>query len=129
MARRSGSETRKRSRFITVRVTPDELTIIKQDARSHGQSVGDLMRTNVLHIRLRPSRIDRLAVSRLLGELGKIGSNINQIAYHLNAGRPGGRVEDSIESALRDLGELRIACLQALGTEPRRGTDEWIEDD
>ena len=61
--------------------------------------------------------------------LGKTGSNINQIAYHLNSGRPGSRAEDSIESALRDLAELRIACLQALGTEPRRGTDEWIEDD
>ena len=120
MARRSGTENRQRTRFISVRVTPDELTIIKQNAREHGQSVGDLLRAQVLHIRLRPSRIDRLEVSRLLGQLGKIGSNINQIAHHLNSGLPGDRVTDSIEYALRDLAELRMPILQALGVEPHR---------
>jgi len=40
------------------------------------------------------------------GELGKIGSNINQIAYHLNAGRPGDVMKGGIESALRELFEM-----------------------
>ena len=78
------------------------------------------MRSALLHSRLRPSRIEVKAVARLLGQLGKIGSNINQIAYHLNAGRPGYRIEGSLEAALRDLSELRLVCLQALGKEPRR---------
>ncbi len=120
MARRSGSESRQRSRMLTVRFTPEELTIIRHDAQAHGQSVGAMVRSSLLHIRLQPSRIDRLAVARLLGQLGKIGSNINQIAYHLNTGRPGTSIEGSLEYALRDLAELRIACLQALGVEPHR---------
>jgi Bacterial mobilisation protein (MobC) len=70
------------------------------------------------------------AIARLLGQLGKIGSNINQIAHYLNAGRPLNRLEDSIELALRDLAELRIVCLQALGQERRRGAkDQQYDED
>jgi len=55
------------------------------------------------------------AIALLIGQLGKIGSNINQLAKHANAGR---YQEASIELAMRDLMELRTACLQALGREP-----------
>ena len=121
MTTRSGSETRQRDRIYTVRFTQKEAAIVRRKAIEHGQSVAALVRSSLLHIRLQPSRIDRQEVARLLAELGKIGSNVNQIAYHLNAGRPPERVHDSIELALRDLAELRIACLQAIGMEPRRG--------
>jgi len=121
MTRRSGSEKRQRSRMFTVRLSPQEAATVRQKAQAHGQTVGALLRSSLLHVRLHPSRIDLQAVARLLAQLGKIGSNINQIAHHLNAGRPGDRIEGSLEEALRDLGELRIVCLQALGKEPRRG--------
>ena len=121
MARRSGSEKRQRTNIITMRINPQEAATIRQIAQSRWESVSALMRSALLQSRLRPSRIDLQAVGRLLGQLGKIGSNINQIAYHLNAGRPGDRVEGSLEDALRDLSELRIVCLQALGKEPQRG--------
>lgn len=116
-----GSETRQRSRVYTVRFTPQEAETIQQKAAAHGHSVAALVRTSLLHVRLPHSRIDRQHVARVLAELGKIGSNVNQIAYHLNAGRPASRIEDSLEMALRDLSELRTACLQAIGMEPRRG--------
>jgi Bacterial mobilisation protein (MobC) len=121
MASRSGSEKRKRTRILSMRFNDEEAAAIFRMAQSRGQSVAALVRSNVLGVRSRPSRVDLQAVARLLGQLGKIGSNINQIAYHLNAGRPGDRVEGSLEEALRDLSELRIVCLQALGKEPRRG--------
>ena len=124
MARRSGSEKRQRSRMFTVRLSPQEALTIRQRAQEHGQSVGALLRSSLLHARLRPSRIDQQAVARLLGQLGKIGGNINQIAFHLNAGRPGDGIEGSLEEALRDLSELRIVCLQALGVEPHRGFED-----
>jgi len=116
-----GSETRQRSRVYTVRFTPQEAETVQRKAAAQGHSVAALVRTSLLHIRLQPSRLDRQEVARVLAELGKIGSNVNQIAYHMNAGRPPERVHDSIELALRDLAELRIACLQAIGMEPRRG--------
>jgi Mobilization protein NikA len=120
MARRSGSERRQRTGIIPVRVTPQEAADIRRAASTRGQSVSELVRTAALTRRLPASRIEVQAIAQLLGQLGKIGSNINQIAYHLNAGRPGDRVEGSLEAALRDLSELRLVCLQALGKEPRR---------
>jgi hypothetical protein len=122
MARRSGSEKRQRTTIVTMRINPQEAAAIRKIAARRGQSVSALMRSALLQSRLRPSRIEVKAIARLLGQLGKIGSNINQIAYHLNAGRPGDRVEGSLEAALRDLSELRLVCLQALGKEPRRGS-------
>jgi Mobilization protein NikA len=123
MAQRSGSEKRQRTTIVTMRINPQEAAAIRRIAERRGESVSALMRSALLHSRLRPSRIEVKAVARLLGQLGKIGSNINQIAYHLNAGRPGDRVEGSLEAALRDLSELRLVCLQALGKEPRRTQD------
>ncbi|SRR5712692_2083011 len=124
MARRSGSEKRQRTGIITMRINPQEAATIRQIAQTRGQSVSAVMRSALLHTRPRASRIEVQAVARLLGQLGKIGSNINQIAYHLNAGRPGDRVEGRLEDALRDLAELRLVCLQALGKEPRRQTPQ-----
>jgi hypothetical protein len=129
MARRSGSEKRQRTTIVTMRTNPQEAAAIRQIAQSRGESVSALLRSALLHSRLRPSRLDLQAVGRLLGQLGKIGSNINQIAYHLNTGRRGDRVEGSLEEALRDLSELRIVCLQALGKEPQRGANDGHEDE
>jgi hypothetical protein len=124
MARRSGSDKRQRNHILTMRFNQEEAAAIRQLAQTQGQSVSALLRTALLHSRPHPSRIDQQAVARLLGQLGKIGSNINQIAYHLNAGRPGDLIGGSLEDALRDLSELRLVCLQALGKEPRRGAPQ-----
>ncbi len=59
-------------------------------------------------------------LAKVLAELGKIGSNINQIAYHLNAGRPGDVIEGSIQAALAELLEWRTALMQSLGYERNR---------
>jgi len=116
-----GSETRQRKRVVTIRLNDQEADIIQQRAADTGHSVAALIRSSLLHIRLPHSRIDRQHLGRVLAHLGKIGSNVNQIAYHLNAGRPPERVYNAIELALRDLAELRLACLQSIGMEPRRG--------
>ena len=64
-----------------------------------------------------------MAVAKLLAQLDKIGSNVNQLAHYSKAGRPIGRMSDSIELALRDLPELRPACLEAQGGELDREPD------
>ena len=112
MSPRSGSEKRQRTTIVTMRISPQEAATIRQLAQSRGETVSAMMRSALLHNRPRLTRIDLQAVARLLGQLGKIGSNINQIAYHLNAGRPGDRVEGRLGDALRDLSELRT-CLPA----------------
>lgn len=122
----SGTERRKRNRRLTARFNDQEADAIEAMADRTGQTVGSLLRQTLLNVppprrSLRRPQVEVQAVARLLGELGKIGSNINQLAKYSNMGR---WQEGSIQSALRDLAELRLACLQALGHEPTRRTPD-----
>ena len=118
-ANRSGSENRKRTKILTARVDAEESRIIKEKAKAAG-GVSALFRIAVLGYKLPKSKVDTQAVARLLAELGKIGSNVNQIAKHLNAGRPGDTMENMLTETLRDLLEMRGVCMRALGLEPNR---------
>jgi hypothetical protein len=100
-------------------VDAEESRIIKEKAKAAG-GVSALFRIAVLGYKLPKSKVDTQAVARLLAELGKIGSNVNQIAKHLNAGRPGDTIENMITETLRDLLEMRGVCMRALGLEPNR---------
>ncbi len=121
----SGSDKRQRQYKLTARFDAEELERIRSNAARGGVPVAALIRQALLVLQppraVRRPTVDHQAVARLLGELGKIGSNLNQIAKHMNAGREGtDGVEVSIDLALRDLMELRLVCLQALGREPDR---------
>ena len=134
MSGQRGSEKRQRSVIIQSRVAPAERATIQAKAVATGVSVSELIRYAVLNYRPPLPRIDRQAVSLLLaelarnrGEVSKAGTNLNQIAHHLNSGRPGdvmdGRIEASLaelDQAIRTLDELRLVCLQAMGFERDR---------
>lgn len=55
-------------------------------------------------------------IAKLLGEVGKIGSNVNQIAHQLNAGT--GTSSNAIAAALADVADMRAALMEALGRKP-----------
>ena len=134
MSGQRGSEKRQRSVIIQSRVAPGERATIQSKADATGVSISELIRYAVLNYRPPPSRIDRQAVNLLLAELArnraelsKVGSNLNQIAHHLNAGRPGDVMDGSIgaaiaeyDEAIRTFHQLRLACLQAMGFERDR---------
>ena len=118
-----GSSKRQRTKFVIARLTPDEHADITALADKRGMSPGALIRQTLLNVRparYRRPTVDAKLLAQVLAEVGKIGSNINQIAYHLNAGRPGDRVEGSLEESLRELLEWRTALMQALGYERKR---------
>src|SRR5205085_11172330 len=110
---------------LTVRFNDQEKAAVKRIAESHGQTPGALVRTALLNVP--PGRaprrpgIEEQAVARLLAALGKIGSNLNQLAKYAHLGRT---LENSLEETLRDVREMRLACLQALGREPDRRTPD-----
>lgn len=113
----SGTEKRRRGDTITVRLTPDERAAIDDLSMRKGLSVGAFMRAAALGDpgpRARPRvPVDAKLLRRLLGEVGRVGNNLNQIARRLNADKA---VEPrELRTALAAQDELRVAILTALG--------------
>lgn len=75
---------RVRKRNFTVRFSYEEFEALKEKARTEGITVSDLIRRAVL--RVKPRRTPE-ECKRLLGHLGRIGNNLNQIARRANQQR------------------------------------------
>ena len=120
---RSGSQKRRTTARIAINCTPAQKAEIMKKIDATGLSPSAMCLAVLLDVplpaRRRPS-VDTQLLAKVLAELGKIGSNINQIAYHLNAGRPGDVTEGSIQAALTELLEWRTALMQSLGYERNR---------
>jgi hypothetical protein len=131
MSGQRGTEKRQRTVIIQSRVGPGERATVQAKADAAGVSISELIRYAVLNYRLPRSRIDRLAVNLLLNELQKIqgemsksGSNLNQLTHYANMERwQANSIAAAIEEhtqLIRTLEELRLACLQAVGSERNR---------
>lgn len=146
---RSGSQKRKTTARIAVNCTPAQKAAIMEKAKAFELSPSAICLSMLLDApapkrRRRPTVNDRAltaylgatakvkdALKESLAELGKSGSNLNQIAYMLNANTAPPRIMNIIESALdehkalvirhdavfKDLDELRAMAMEALGLE------------
>ena len=114
---RSGTEQRQKSSQLAFRVSPEERAQIEAAADAAELTIGSFVRGKMLkkivtkEVR-RPS-IDREILGRALGMLGKVGSNINQIAKHMNSG--GHTPAAEILKALNDFAILKEQILKAIG--------------
>ena len=139
---RKGPDHRLRTHQINVRFTPDEAALLQGKAAAQGVSLGALLRNALLSIPLprrrpRPAA-DHKLLAQLIGdlatikaELGKHGSNLNQLAYQANARRLPPTFASDLAAALeamdeqnRTLLELRDGCMRAFGLERNNGHDE-----
>jgi len=86
MARPLKSVGEKRTETIRVRVTPTEKKTLLKSSENEGYTISDFMRLKSINAipRGRKATPERAAFIRGLGELSKIGSNLNQIARALN---------------------------------------------
>jgi hypothetical protein len=115
-----GSEKRIRDQHLTVRLSADERTAVDTAAERAGLTPGSYARQTLLGApaprQVRRPPVERRELVRLLGELGKIGGNLNQLAKAVNSGALvyGGE----IDAELGGLRELRKAILAALGRAP-----------
>lgn len=134
-AKRPGPHKRQRPVILAGRFSASEASTVRTLAAANDQSIGSLIRYALLELpmpkRQRRRRVDDAALGRLLAELatvraelGKSGSNLNQVAHYLNAGRDIRATTSMLEAALleheeamRLLLELRSAALQAMGLE------------
>jgi hypothetical protein len=104
---RKKSQKRQRTRQINPPCTPDEYDAISTKANDAGLTRGAWSRRVMLgesgprSQRRMPA--DNRTLRQILGHLGRVGNNLNQIAYQLNTG------------GLADLPELRLALKEYAG--------------
>jgi hypothetical protein len=103
---------------ISVRCTAKDHAVINEAATKAGLSIGAYLRSLALGTAgpraVRRPPVERKELARLLGHLGKVGSNINQLAYAYNRDRllPGFA---ELVAMRREVGEMRAALMKALG--------------
>ncbi|HEX4078293.1 MAG TPA: plasmid mobilization relaxosome protein MobC [Rhizomicrobium sp.] len=115
-----GSEKRVRNRHLTVRLSTEERTAIDEAAERAGLTPGSYARNTLLGApaprQVRRRAIDLREIARLLGELGKIGGNLNQLAKASNSGVL--LYAGEIAPAVQAIVDMRNAVMAALGHEP-----------
>ena len=115
-----GSEKRIRTAHLTIRLSPDERAFIDAAAGQFGLTPGSYARQALFGApqprQVRKPPVERRELVRLLGEIGHIGSNINQLAKAANTGVL--VYEGELTSAGRAIIEMRDALLSALGRMP-----------
>ncbi len=123
----SGSDKRQRGETVTVRLTKDERAALETLSSRSGMAAGAFMRAAAFgdagpRARRRPTA-DHRTLRQLLGECGRIGNNINQIARRLNQGETVPLPE--IKEALAAYRMIRDAIFTALGMKPAgEGSDD-----
>lgn len=113
----SRSENRKRQHKVTVRFDDSEWQVLEGDCQRAGLSKPSYIRSHILNqppLRQakRPS-IEAELLRKTLAELGKIGSNVNQLAKLSNLGQIPSEMKR--EEAYQAIIEIKKAILESLG--------------
>jgi hypothetical protein len=107
-----------KSCFIAVRCTATQHATISQAASGAGLSIGAFLRARALGDpgprSVRRPRVGQAELARLLGHVGKLGSNVNQIARVTNTYRHPPSSSELFVMRM-DIGRMRKALLKALG--------------
>ena len=113
MARPKKEEKLKHKNYITLKLTDIELACLEQSAEALNISRVEYLRNLILE---KPMIYKYEVVAELNVEIGKIGSNLNQIAKHLNQG--GVRsilLQDRVLECIDKLFDLRRQVMELAG--------------
>jgi hypothetical protein len=114
------SEKRHRQKKLTIRFNETEWQDVQTRADVAGLTTAGFSRAAILNAKpLRASRrppVDRAELAFLLADIGKIGSNINQLAKLANLG--GWPEHEDLRQAVADIRWMRDVLLKALGYTP-----------
>jgi Bacterial mobilisation protein (MobC) len=115
-----GTEKRARKKHLTIRLADEEREAIDVGAERAGLTAGSYARQILLGApaprQVRRPAVEKKQLARLLGQLGYIGNNVNQIARALNSGDEAD--QEALQLALSELSAIRDAALRALGRAP-----------
>ena len=119
--KRRGSETRQKELRVSIRVNADEYAEIAQAADREGQTLASYARKRLLATPIerkhRRPTVEIQSITRLQGEMNRVGSNIHQLLKHIRfGGTPAG---DEVIAAFAGYREVIAAILAALNRGPR----------
>ena len=98
---------------MELRISAEEKAQIEQKARKAGITTSEFIRRSALGRRL-PSYGDTTLLQEYSMQLGKIGSNLNQIAKYVNQGFLLDSFRGEIKETCRELVDLKFRILPAL---------------
>ncbi len=98
---------------MELRISAEEKAQIEQKARKAGITTSEFIRRSALGRRL-PSYGDTTLLQEYSMQLGKIGSNLNQIAKYVNQGFLLDSFIGEIKETCRELVDLKFRILPAL---------------
>ena len=109
----------KREHRVTIRLTDTEFSIIENAAEQAEMSISEYMRTQTMQGQVH-ARFEIVAdvaeIKKLIGEFGKIGSNLNQIARYFNQGGIiSTEMKNEIRKSLRDIYEMKYKVMKMAG--------------
>lgn len=109
----------KREHRVTIRLTDTEFSIIENAATQAEMSISEYMRTQTMEGKVN-ARFEIVAdvdqIKKLIGEFGKIGSNLNQIARYFNQGGVlSSEMRNEIRKSLRDIYEMKYKVMKMAG--------------
>ena len=109
----------KREHRVTIRLTDTEFSIIENAAEQAEMSISEYMRTQSMQGQVN-ARFEIVAdvaeIKKLIGEFGKIGSNLNQIARYFNQGGIiSTEMKNEIRKSLRDIYEMKYEVMKMAG--------------
>jgi hypothetical protein len=116
---RRGSETRQKSHLITSRYSPEEFAELDDAASRAGLTRASYQRSQSLAApKTRSTRrppIERELLAKLLGQLGRVGGNLNQVAHAANLGANQRPEWEAVRGEIR---EAAKAVMLAMGRTP-----------
>ena len=109
------SEHRQKGRVVPFRVSPAEYAELEQLADRSGLTLGSYIRSRCLEkpttrARRKPA-IEQVTVSHLIGELGRVKNNLNQLAKKANSGN---FITQEILAALAVIQEIGQTAKQSM---------------
>ena len=125
MTRPQKESDMKREHRVTIRLTDTEFSIIENTAEQADMNISEYMRKQIMEGQVNTKFeivADVKEIKKLIGELGKIGSNLNQIARYFNQGGIiSSEMRKEIKKSLRDIYEMKYEVMRMAGD--FRGSD------
>ena len=119
MTRPKKEETLAKTKDVHLRMNETEYDLLAERAKANSMTVSDFIRNALVNQKViikYEITADLPEIKKLISEFGKIGSNLNQIARHLNEWHsPYPAMAKELQNAVADLAILKFEVMKKVG--------------